>query len=49
MTRDDIFEAVDRSRGKGGGYDNVAEGKQYPFGPTTNLMQGPSMKYGYSN
>ncbi|PWA71405.1 ATPase, AAA-type, core [Artemisia annua] len=50
VTRDDIFEAVDRSRGgKGGGYDNVAEGKQYPFGPTTNLMQGPSMKYGYSN
>nr|GEY43928.1 probable inactive ATP-dependent zinc metalloprotease FTSHI 3, chloroplastic [Tanacetum cinerariifolium] len=41
VTRDDIFEAVDRSRGgKGGGYDNVAEGKQYPFGPTTNMMQG---------
>ena len=39
VTRDDTFEVVDLSRrDKGGGYDNVAEGKQYPFGPTTNWV-----------
>lgn len=39
MTRDDIFEVVDPSRrDKGGGYDNVAEGKQCPFAPTTNRV-----------
>ena len=39
MTRDDIFEVVDRNRrDKGGGYDNVAEGKQYLFGPTANRV-----------
>lgn len=34
-----------RRGGKGGGYDNVPEGKQYPFRPTTNLMQGASYEY----
>ncbi|KAI3784971.1 hypothetical protein L1987_44079 [Smallanthus sonchifolius] len=48
VTQDDIFQAVDRAKGKV--YDHVVAGKPFPFGPTTqDRAQGGSMGFGFSN
>lgn len=48
VTKDDIFEAVDRGRGKV--YDDVAHGKPFPFGrKTRDHAQDGHMGFGFSN
>lgn len=48
VTQDDIFQAVDRAKGKV--YDHVAAGKPFPFGPTAqDRAPGGSMGVGVSS
>ncbi|KAD5508726.1 hypothetical protein R6Q59_034845 [Mikania micrantha] len=48
VTKDDIFQAVDRAKGKV--YDHVAAGKPFPFGPTSeDCVQDGSMGFGLSS
>ncbi|KAJ0535429.1 putative AAA+ ATPase domain, ATPase, AAA-type, core, AAA ATPase, AAA+ lid domain-containing protein [Helianthus annuus] len=48
VTKDDIFQAVDRAKGKV--YDHVAAGKPFPFGPSAQAhAQGGSMGFGFPN
>ncbi|XP_076930906.1 putative inactive ATP-dependent zinc metalloprotease FTSHI 3, chloroplastic [Bidens hawaiensis] len=48
VTEDDIFQAVDRAKGKV--YDHVAAGKPFPFGPgTRDRAPGGSMGFGMAN
>ncbi|KAK1432971.1 hypothetical protein QVD17_09874 [Tagetes erecta] len=48
VTQDDIFQAVDRAKGKV--YDHVAAGKPFPFGPTSQeRAPGGSMGFGVSS